>query len=100
MKIADNIIAAVCAEHGVSAEQLKQKGMYSRGISTARGDAINRLRNQSFSAGWIAIFLNMSRQGVSRHLYKNIQIDQATACRRYRERRAALQNGSREAAIG
>lgn len=89
MKIADDIIAAVCAEHGIAVEQIKQRGMYSKPIANARGDAIRRLRAQHFSTQWIANFLNMSRMGVGRHVYPKVKEAQRIATQRYRDEKKA-----------
>lgn len=88
MKTADLIILAVCTEHGISVEQIKQRGMYSKPIAAARGDAIRRLREAKFPVRWVANFLNMTTQGVSRHLYPQIQEGHRRACERYRARKA------------
>lgn len=97
MKIADEIIAAVCADHRIPREQLTQTGIQTRGVTLARKDAIRRLRMQHFSSSWIAKFLNMSRPGVDRHLYPNIAKSQNLASQRCRKRKrliAAAQKGT------
>jgi hypothetical protein len=69
MKIADDIISAVCAEHGISVEQLMQSGMRTQGVSAARRSAVNRLWDAHFSAKWIAARLQITIQAAHYHIY-------------------------------
>lgn len=69
MKVADDIIEAVCATHGIAREQLLQSGMRTIAVRAARKEAVLRLREQHFSARWIAGFLGVSLQSVQYHIY-------------------------------
>lgn len=69
MKIADDIINAVCAEYGISIEQLLQSGMRTSGVSAARRAAVERLWASHFSAQWIANKLRITLQATHYHIY-------------------------------
>ena len=69
MKTADDIIAAVCAEQGITIEQLLESGLRTGAVCEARNKAITRLWAQHFSARWIANALHISMNSVHYRIY-------------------------------
>lgn len=69
MKVADEIVRAVCQEYGIDEEQLLESGMRTQAITAARHSAIVRLWEQKFSARWIAGRLRVSLNSVHYHIY-------------------------------
>ena len=81
MKIAKDIIDAVCTERGVNIDILRETNVRTAPVVAARKDAIERLRAQHLSAQSIAHFMNMTAQAVTYYINPNARVwrDRATA---------------------
>lgn len=90
MKIADDIIKAVCADHGIATEQLLQSGFRTKKIFNARTDAIHRLHEQGFSGRAIAGFLYLSESSVGLRLYPSVRLAQRRGKAAYEARQRAM----------
>jgi len=62
------ILRAVADEHGVSIDDLKGQRRIAK-ISSARRDAIHRLRASKYSIPRIAMSLKKSRSSIDHHVY-------------------------------
>mgnify|MGYP001589203279 CR=1 FL=1 len=99
MKIADEIIDAVCAEFGVVKEQLLQSGIRTPAVLAARDAAVRRLKAQHFSAAWIARFLHLSLHAVNCRLYPGTKAAQKRAQARFHAERKAMRQLARESLL-
>lgn len=91
MKIADDIILSACAGHGVCKEQVLNSAIRTAAVLAARDEAVRQLRDQNFSAKWIANFLKLSVHAVNCRLYPATRAAQKRAQAKHHERRKAAQ---------
>lgn len=64
MKIAEDILAAVCVEHGIDRELVLTSRIRTAPVCAARKDVVERLRAKHFSMGWIAKFMGMTAPAI------------------------------------